>query len=116
MSCSTTRTTLNFKVVANDILSRTLTFKNEDDTPYDISIYTEIKMQVRKNTGTEILASGTLTDGDFVISGVDNNVLEMSIQMPDVVGLYKYDIEFSGTGIRETLIRGQINILEQITE
>ena len=30
MSCNNTRSILNFKVVSGDILSRTLTFKNED--------------------------------------------------------------------------------------
>lgn len=116
MSCSTSRSTVNFKVVSGDILSRVLTFTNEDTTPYDLSIYTEIKMEVRKNSGDTVVASGTLTDGDFVVSGVSNNVLDMNIQMPTLVGLYKYDIEFSGVGIKETLIRGQINLLEQITE
>ena len=116
MSCNNTRSILNFKVISGDILSRTLTFKNEDLTPYDLSIYTEIKMEVRKNSGETVVASGTLTDGEFVVSGTDDNILEMNIQMPELTGLYKYDIEFSGTGIKETLIRGQINLIEQITE
>jgi hypothetical protein len=116
MSCSTSRSTLNLKVVSGDILSRTLTFKNEDLTAYDLSIYTEIKMEVRKNSGDTVVASGSLTDGDFVVSGVNDNILDMSIQMPELVGLYKYDIEFIGSGIKETLIRGQINLLEEITE
>ena len=111
MSC-----TYNIKVVSGDILSKTMTFKNDDLTPYDLSIYTEIKMEVRKKGGEPVVASGTLTDGDFVVSGLDNNILDFNIQMPELVGLYKYDIEFSGVGIKETLIRGQINLLEQITE
>ena len=115
MSCAV-KTVLNLKVVSGDILSRTLTFKNSDLTPYDLSIYTEIKMEVRKSSGSTVVASGTLTDGKFVVSGTDNNVLDMNIQMPTLEGLYKYDIEFSGIGIKETLIRGQINLIEQITE
>ena len=114
MSCITS--TYNIKVVSGDILSKTMTFKNDDLTSYDLSIYTEIKMEVRKSSGDTVVASGTLTGGDFLVSGLDNNVLDINIQMPELVGLYKYDIEFSGVGIKETLIRGQINLLEQITE
>ena len=116
MSCTTSKSTVNFKVVSGDILSRVLTFTNEDTTPYDLSIYTEIEMQVRKNSGETVVASATLTGGEIVVSGDDNNVMDLNIQMPSLVGLYKYDIEFSGVGIKETLIRGQINLLEQITE
>lgn len=114
MSC--TKSSLTLKVVAGDILSRTLTFRHDDQTPYDLSIYTEIKMEVRKNGGEDVVASGSLTGGQFVISGEYNNILDVNIQMPPLVGAYKYDIEFSAFGIKETLVRGQINLLEQITE
>lgn len=111
--------TANIHVVQGDILARTFTFTDTDTgDPYDLSIYTEVKMQIRKKPGTILIAEGSLTDGQFAITGDDNNVLEMDgITIPEdtTAGVYMYDIEFSATDIRETLIRGRIIVQEQIT-
>ena len=105
------------EVVAGDIWRRPYRFTNSDGvTPIDLSIYTEIAMQVRKGPGTAVVASGSLTGGEITVSGTDHNVVILSeITMPDVVGLYKTDIEFTYTGVRHTLVRLLINIVEQIT-
>jgi hypothetical protein len=109
--------TYNITIVAGDILARTMTFTAEDDTPYAIDIYDEITMHVRRNYGADtLLASGSLAAGNFVVSGDDNNVLEISgIEMPSAPGTYVYDIEFSAADIRETLVRGSIKLLPQVT-
>ena len=111
MSCFTH----NITAVAGDIYSRSLKFTDNNDLPIDLSIYTEIEMQVRKNPGSPVLASATLSDGDFVISGDDNEYLEINIQVPTTPGSYKYDIEFTGTNIKETLIGGSFVVKPQIT-
>lgn len=111
------KTKSTFTVVAGTILSRTLTFLKKDKSPRDLSIYTEIKMEVRKGPGTDVVASARLSEGGFVVSGDDHNILDMNIQMPVVVGFYKFDILGTAPGIKDALIpRCQINILERITE
>jgi hypothetical protein len=74
-------------------------------------------MQIRKKPGTEVIASGSLGGGEFAVIGEDDNVLSLEdVQIPDdAKGLYMFDVEFIATGIHETLIRGSVNIVEQIT-
>jgi hypothetical protein len=116
MSCNTT----TIEIVQGDILTKTYTFTYQDSgDPYDLSIYSEIRMQIRKKSGDPVIAEGALTTGEFAVSGVGDNVLEMSgITIPDdtPTGQYMYDIEFSATGIRDTLIAGRILVKAQITE
>ncbi len=114
--------TYNFKrVVQGDIIAKTMTFTEKiTGDPMDLSIYTAIKMQIRKKPGTAVIAEGSLLDGNFTVSGADNNILEISgIEIPDAtpVGVYMYDIEFSAPAddIRDTLIGGTMNIVPQIT-
>jgi hypothetical protein len=74
-------------------------------------------MQIRKKPGTDVIASGSLTGGEFAVIGDDDNVLSCEdVQLPDdAKGIYMFDVEFIATGIHETLIRGSVNIVEQIT-
>lgn len=108
------------KVKQGDILARTFTFTDADTgDPYDLSIYTEIRMQIRKKPGTALIAEGSLTDGNFAVSGADDNILTMDgILIPEDTeqGVYLADIEFSATGIRETTDNIRIIVKEQITE
>jgi len=105
------------RAVQGDKWAWTATFTNDDDTPYDLTIYDEIQMQIRKKPGTEVIASGSLTGGEFAVIGDDDNVLSLEdVQLPDdAKGLYMFDVEFIATGIHETLLRGTVNIVEQIT-
>jgi hypothetical protein len=95
----------------------TMRFVNDDETPIDLTIYDEIQMEIRKKPGSEVIASGTLTGGEFAVIGEDDNVLSLEdVQIPDnAKGLYRFDVEFIATGIHETLLRGTLNIIEQIT-
>lgn len=106
------------QAVQGDKWAWTATFTNDDDTPYDLSIYDEIQMQIRKKPGATVIASGTLTDGEFAIAGEDQNILSLeNVDIPaDVKGVYQFDVEFIATDIHETLIRGTVNIVEQITD
>ena len=119
----------NMTVTQGDIIARTMTFTDQKTgDPYDLSIYAAIKMQVRKRPGSDVIAEGSLADGNFVVSGDDNNVLEIkNLYIPEItpIGVYLYDIEFSNidTGesvwapnsIKDTLISGTITITAQIT-
>lgn len=113
--------TYNMRIVQGDIIARTLTFTDQEtNDPIDLSIYTAIKMQIRKRPGTAVIAEGSLANGNFVVSGADNNVLELSgVEIPGdtALGNYLYDIEFSNTSedIKETLLSGTITITPQIT-
>ena len=118
MSCGTA----NLKSVAGDILELTMKLYNgnaeitpiEELIPIDLTAYTNIVMQVRKKPNDPIVAEAELGDG-LTVGGVDNNELYLNIQMPTTSGNYMYDIEFSATNVRETLIRGILVILPQIT-
>jgi hypothetical protein len=106
------------RAVQGDKWAWSATFTNDDDTPYDLSIYDEIQMQIRKKPGSEVIASGTLTGGEFGIGGEDQNILSLeNVDIPaDVKGVYQFDVEFIATDIHETLIRGTVTIMEQITD
>ena len=76
-------------------------------------------MQIRKKSGDPVIAEGALTTGEFAVSGAGDNILTLSgVTIPDdtPVGQYLYDIEFSAADIRETLIRGRLLVMAQITE
>lgn len=109
------------KVTQGDTIARTMTFTDKvTGDPYDLSIYTAIKMQVRKRPNTDVIADGSMLAGNFEISGTGSNILNISgISIPNStpIGTYLYDIEFSneGSGIKETLISGNITITAQIT-
>lgn len=123
---------VNFEIVAGDALYRSLTFTNEDGTPFALDAYTDILMHVRRSPGSPIIAIGTMADQNFIVSGDDNNVLLIEgIQIPsDASGAYQYDIEFVNTrtwtnsetnqghveNVRTTLVRGRIIIIPQITQ
>ncbi len=112
--------TYNMRIVQGDIIARTLTFTDQEtNDPIDLRIYTAIKMQIRKRPGTAVIAEGSLPK-NFVVSGADNNVLELSgVEIPGdtALGNYLYDIEFSNPSedIKETLLSGTITITPQIT-
>ena len=106
------------RAVQGDKWAWSATFTNDDNTPYDLSIYDEIQMQIRKKPGSEVIASGTLTGGEFAIAGEDQNILSLeNVDLPsDAKGVYQFDVEFLAEDVHETLIRGTVTILEQITD
>jgi len=106
----------NISIVAGDTLDRTFTFVDANDDPKDLSGYTEIKLQMREASGSDVVAEATLTGGWFTVSGVGNNILTLTgLDMPDTEGKYRYDIQFSNSAQRHTLIAGVIFVKSQIT-
>ena len=106
----------NISVVAGDTLDRTFTFVDANDDPKDLTGYTEIKLQMREVAGSEVVAEATLTGGLFTIAGAGNNILTLTgLDIPEVPGKYRYDIQFSNVNQRHTLIAGVIFVKSQIT-
>ena len=110
------------EVISGNTLEKVWTFQHKDPdplnigefiyTPYDLSIFTSVTMVIRKSPEEEPIATASIDLGNFIISGADNNVLELSkLYIPSVVGVYRYYIDFSGTDIIKTLLQGSFYIL-----
>jgi hypothetical protein len=103
-----------------------------NDQPIDLTIYPQIKMQIRKKVGSDIIFEASLgngfsfVDGKLVISkaieqnyqkitqGPDNSI-NVSV-IPIKAGMYKYDIDFiSSDGTRTFESPLSILIKDQIT-
>lgn len=109
----------DIEAVSGDTLERVYTIRNKNPdpdnpgefiyTPYYLGDFTIINIVILK--GSEVVVTGSLAQGNFVVSGDDVDVLELSkLVLPSVAGVYRYYIEFIGTDIIKTLIRGAIHL------
>jgi hypothetical protein len=110
-------TTINLEAVQGDNWMWTANFVDDDDDPIDLTVYSDVKMQVRKKPGSTVVAEASLTGNGFSIIGEDDNVLSLDeCALPtDVTGVYQFDVELIDAGKVETVIRGTVNILPEIT-
>lgn len=121
MSCTIIDKTgkrLDWKLRQGQTWSFTMEFTDETTSdPIDLTIYTEIHLQVRKRPGADVLMEAKLTDNDFVISGADDNVLELSgIEVLPDKGVYRYDVDFiTSAGKKDQYFYGSIIIVDEIT-
>jgi hypothetical protein len=108
---------VNLKTVQGDNWAWTATFVDDADDPIDLTIYDDVQMEIRKKPGSTVIASAYLTGNDFSIIGTDSNVLSLdSCYIPDdVQGVYQFDVQLVLAGQVETVIRGTLNILPEIT-
>lgn len=108
---------VNLKTVQGDNWAWTATFVDDADDPIDLTIYDDVQMEIRKKPGSTVIASAYLTGNDFSIIGTDNNVLSLdTCYIPDdVQGVYQFDVQLVLAGQVETVIRGTLNILPEIT-
>ena len=113
MACET----INLQAVQGDNWMWSATFLDDADDPIDLTVYSDVKMQVRKKPGTTVVAEASLSGNGFSIIGADNNVLSLDecILPEDVTGIYQFDVELNTAGLGETVIRGTVNILPEIT-
>jgi len=110
-------TTVNLQAVQGDNWMWTATFVDDEDLPIDLTVYSDVQMQIRKKPGSTVIADAFLTGNDFSIIGDDNNILSLDVcELPsDVTGVYQFDVELHNAGSVETVIRGTVNILPEIT-
>lgn len=110
-------TTVNLQAVQGDNWMWTATFLDDEDQPIDLTVYTDIQMQIRKKPGSIVIAEAFLNAGNFSIIGTDNNILSLDecVLPGDVTGVYQFDVELINAGLVETVIRGTVNILPEIT-
>ena len=108
---------VNLKTVQGDNWAWTATFVDDADDPIDLTIYDDVQMEIRKKPGSTVIASAYLTSNDFSIIGTDSNVLSLNnCYIPDdVQGVYQFDVQLVLAGQVETVIRGTLNILPEIT-
>lgn len=108
---------VNLKTVQGDNWAWTATFVDDADDPIDLTIYDDVQMEIRKKPGSTVIASAYLTGNDFSIIGTDSNVLSLdTCYIPDdVQGVYQFDVQLVLAGQVETVIRGTLNILPEIT-
>jgi hypothetical protein len=109
----------NIEIKAGSKLARTLTFTNNDGSPYPLTPYTQIHMQVRRTPSDDPIIDASMAGGHFEISGTSSNILIMSnIDVPDdAIGPYLYDIDFgNGIDILDTLVEGSFVVTFQITQ
>ena len=109
---------INLQTVQGDNWSWTATFVDDADDPIDLTIYDDIQMEIRKKPGAEVIADSFLTSNGFSVIGADNNILSLDeCYIPtDVQGVYQFDVQFIIAGNAETLLRGTLNILPEITQ
>lgn len=105
----------HIKTTAGDIYAQTFTWNSEDGEPIDLSIYTDIKMQIKQTYDGEVLSEASISEGGITIGGDDNNKIYLSIEIPETPGNYLYDMEFTATGVRETKLRGKVFVNPQVT-
>jgi hypothetical protein len=119
----------DFEVYQGNPVSRTVIFKDVNDVLLDFSSVQSIKMQIKKSpvkTAPAILEL-TSTGGNITFSNGTVNFSWTSTQSDTLpvdnssddyprVGTLYYDIEFTSiTGVRTTMLYGQITVLGQVT-
>lgn len=108
----------NITINQGSTFSEVYTWKDCDNTPYDLSSYSA-KMEVREsasssailtlNSGAEITLGGALGTITILVSATTTGAL--------TAGDYKYDLELtSGAGIVTRLIEGSCTVSPQITQ
>ena len=112
---------LDLTIKRGDTQEIILAFTDPDDSnnPVDLSVYNEIKMQIKKTSNGAAELELTLISG-LTVSGVDNNILTIDItstQAELVAGPYKYDIEGTITAddFVRTLVGGSFVLSQDIT-
>lgn len=106
---------VTLKIKRGDTVSATFTITdpNDNDNPYDLSVFTTIVMQIKwHRESNKNFAELTLANGDMVISGASNNVLTVDLFTDIKPGMYFFDIEGDG---ETTFMEGEYIIDQDVT-
>jgi hypothetical protein len=108
---------INMLVYRGDDFSMSLTFKDENQDPIDITDWT-ISFTVKDKTykaDTDAKISIDVTDHVDPINGKTGIFVEHSLTDP-LEGIYQYDIQFrTNSDIIRTFARGQINFIDDVS-
>lgn len=94
---------------------------DDDDVPYDLSIYDNIIMDIRYGISNEsrLLYSLSLENGAITINGDDNNIIIFRIEKEYTkdfaTGIFFRDIKFIKGDDVKTLLKGKIEIRKNIS-
>ncbi len=109
-------------ITKGDTFKEVFSFFDEDDNPINLTTYNEIKMDIRSGLSarSELIYSASLGTGEIIISGTNNNILEITIPSSETVvwkrGDYNRDVRFIDDDTVDTLLWGIIKIRENITD
>lgn len=114
---------ITFLLKRGDPVSIPLTFSdpNNSDNPYDLSVFTELTMQVKtRQNAPNASAELTLTGGDFQVSGTSNEVLKIILNETAVTikaAEYYFDVEGVSPANPDglTILEGLYIIEEDVT-
>lgn len=103
----------NFTVTQNKDWIRTLSFSKPVSGPTDLTVYSQIKLQVKNRKGGSVIFEVSLGSG-LQILGDDNNMLEITFTNAQTKLLchdeYYYDILMVQGGINDYYVEGKIKV------
>lgn len=109
-----------FYLTKGDTYEESWYLTDDDDIPYDLSIYDDIVMDIRFGISNEsrLLASLSLGNG-ITIDGLNNNILLFNIDS-DITkdfstGVFYRDIRFIENGKVQTFLKGKVEIRKNIS-
>ncbi len=91
-------------------LNQSLTWRNPDGTPINLTGYTA-EMRVARNKGGTLVLNPTTENGDIVITGLTGNV-QINVSAADTAdveaGIYVYEVDLTANnGTVTRLLEGQ---------
>lgn len=103
----------NFGVIQNMTCVRNLKFSKPVSGPVDLTIYTQIKLQVKNRKGGSVIFEVYLGSGLQVI-GDDSNILEIIFSKDQTKLLchdeYYYDILMTQASVNDYYVEGKIKV------
>lgn len=98
-------------------LNQSLTWRNPNGTPIDLTGYTA-QMRVARNKGGTLVLNPTSQNGEIVINGPAGNI-QISVSAADTAevesGIYVYEVDVtSGDGTVTRLLEGQFVVDGQV--
>lgn len=102
-----------------DTFFEVYTFFGDDDTPIDLTTFSQIKMDIRRglNERSTLIHSASLDNGEIKINST--NTLRIEIPQSETSdwrgGDYYRDVRFSKNGTTQTFLAGAIKVRDNIT-
>lgn len=107
------------EITKGDTFFEVYTFTDDNDQPIDLTVYDDIKMDIRRglNERSALIYSASLDNGEIII--IDINTLSIEIPKTETVnwrgGDYHRDVRFFYGATIQTFLAGHIKVRENIT-